>query len=111
MCSIANVTWSGAGGFGGSTAIPGPKGEILAYTLDSANHRLILWNSTKVIYNPAFLDTWGPTIGAVYDGRVGIEWNVSIPAVIPGTSLQEVKDGYALATYADSSVEPATHVD
>ncbi len=111
MCTVANVTWGGSGGFGVSTAIPGPKGEILAYTLSSATNRLILWNSTKVLYNPTFLDTWGPTIGAVYDGNRGIEWNVSIPAVIPGTSLQEVKDGYALATYADSSVIPSTHVD
>ncbi|MCX8150817.1 MAG: PQQ-binding-like beta-propeller repeat protein [Candidatus Bathyarchaeota archaeon] len=111
MCSIANVTWGGPGGFGVSTAIPGPKGEILAYTLDSTRNRMILWNSTKVLYNPTFLDTWGPTIGETYDGNRGIEWNVSIPPVIPGTSLQEVKDGYAFATYADNSVVPPTHVD
>ncbi len=111
MCTVANVTWAGAGGFGVSTVIPGPKGEILAYTLDATRSRMVLWNSTKVMYNPTFLDTWGPTIGATYDGRRGIEWNVSIPAVIPGTSLQEIKNGYAFTTYTDSSVVPSTHVD
>ncbi len=110
MCTIENVTWGGAGGFGVSTAIPGPKGEILAYTINSAQNRMILWNSTKVLYNPTFLDTWGPTIGAVYNGNRGIEWNVSLPTVPPGTSIQVVKDGYAYAQYTDSSTVPSTYV-
>jgi hypothetical protein len=110
MCTVANVTWGGSGGFGVSTAIPGPKGEILAYSLNSATNRLILWNSTKVMYNPVFLDTWGPTLGATYDGNAGIEWNVSIPTVPAGTALQVVKDGYALAQYTDSSTVPSTYV-
>jgi len=110
MCTVANVTWGGSGGFGVSTAIPGPNGEILAYSLNSATNRLILWNSTKVMYNPTFLDTWGPTLGAVYDGNAGIEWNASIPTVPAGTALQIVKDGNALAQYTDSSTVPSTYV-
>jgi hypothetical protein len=111
MCSIANVTWGGAGGFGVSTAIPGPKGEILAYTINSTSKRMVLWNSTKVLYNPTFLDTWGPTLGSTYDGRRGIEWNITIPSVTTGASLQEVRDGYAYIVYTDSSTVPSTYVD
>jgi hypothetical protein len=110
MLSIANITWGGSGGFGVSTVIPGSKGEILAYSINSAANKLTLWNSTKVLYNPSFLDTWGPTIGAVYDGNAGIEWNVTIPTVPSGTSLEVVKDGYALAQYTDSSTTPSTYV-
>ncbi|MFB3889850.1 MAG: PQQ-binding-like beta-propeller repeat protein [Candidatus Bathyarchaeia archaeon] len=111
MCTVANVTWDGAGGFGVSTGIPGPNGEILCYTLNPAQSKMVLWNSTKVLYNPAFIDTWGPTIGAVYDGNRGIEWNVTIPAVPMGTALEVVQDGYALAQYTDSSMTvPPTYM-
>jgi len=110
MLTMANVTWGGAGGFGVNTVIFGQNGEILCYSLNSATNKLTLWNSTKVLYTAGFIDTWGPTIGAVYNGNTGIEWSVTIPQVPPGTALEIVKNGYALAQYTDSSTVPSTYV-
>jgi hypothetical protein len=81
---VTNITWSGAGGFGGYSIIPGPNGELLSYAIDSTRKTLMLWNSTKAIYRPGYIDTWGPAFGSVIDGSIGIEWNVSIPEYIQG---------------------------
>jgi hypothetical protein len=103
---VTNITWSGAGGFGGYSSIPGPNGELLSYAIDSTRKTLMLWNSTKAIYRPGYIDTWGPAFGSVIDGSVGIEWNVSIPEYIQGASIQDVGEGYIVASLTDSTVTP-----
>jgi hypothetical protein len=62
----------------------GPSGELLSYTLDTVNDRLICWNSTQAILNTPgtmgfFLDSWAVNWGIIVDGNNGIQWNVSIP--------------------------------
>jgi outer membrane protein assembly factor BamB len=82
----------------------GPKGEVLTYTLDTVNNRLIMWNSTKAIYPSGI--TWSPAKGATFDGRNGIEWNVSIPALPvrtgTGAGIACIDEGYILAVYPDT---------
>ncbi len=105
----------------------GPKGEILAYTLDAAKNRLILWNSTRAIGGASIIDTWSPQIGSMIDGNRGIEWNVSIPDVpgnqqlwsmgdgytgqysLMGLRNASLGDGYLLAQFTDNSKYPYTY--
>jgi hypothetical protein len=73
------------------TPIQGPNGEILVYTLNSANHWLTLWNSTWAIQatggtnstaaklNPT-AESYTPYSAAVHDWNNGIQWNETIPA-------------------------------
>ncbi len=82
----------------------GPNGEVLTYTLDTVTNRLIMWNSTKAI-TPSGI-TWSPAKGATFDGRQGIEWNVSIPDFPAGTGTGSgivcIDEGYILAIYPDT---------
>jgi outer membrane protein assembly factor BamB len=82
----------------------GPNGELLVYTLDTVNNRLMMWNSTKAIYPTGI--TWSPTKGATFDGLKGIEWNVSIPALPvktgTGAGIACINEGYILAVYPDT---------
>jgi hypothetical protein len=107
--TVTNVTWGGLGSFGINTLRFGPNGEILSYYLDGTNNWMTLWNSTKAIYRQGSIDTWSPALGSVFDGRVGIEWNVTVPDVPGNPSAREVTDGYLMAQYADSSTIPATY--
>ncbi len=82
----------------------GPNGELLSYYLDAQTDRLILWNSTKalgqypMIYYP---ERYNLVTGANLDGRRGIQWNVSIPDMPPGTVIQalNVEEGYLLTSW------------
>ena len=105
ILTIKNVRWGGSGAFGSSQTIFGPSGEILSYSIDPARKRLILWNSSKALYT-AFPwiggeigNIYNPATGAVVDGRLGIEWNVSIPVdVPPNANIRRVEGGYILVT-------------
>jgi len=117
IATMTNITWGGLGAFRGGATVFGPNGEILSYNLDATNNRLILWNSSKAIHT-AF--PWiGGEVGAVYslpvgaivDGRLGIQWNVSIPAVTPGTQISTVDEGYILAQSRDTSTYPYVYTD
>ncbi|MEM0313683.1 MAG: hypothetical protein QXQ41_03950, partial [Candidatus Bathyarchaeia archaeon] len=98
ICSITNVPWG--------LAKFGPSGEILSYYLDNAKSRLILWNSSKAIF-AAFPWIGGvegaiysPTQDATVDGRLGIQWNVSIPRVGYSRYIQMIGEGVILVTSA-----------
>jgi outer membrane protein assembly factor BamB len=82
----------------------GPNGEVLTYTLDTTNHRLIMWNSTKAIMASGI--TWSPTKGATFNGNNGIEWNVSIPtfpaSTGSGSGIVSINEGRILAIYPDT---------
>jgi len=115
--TITNITWGGFIGFQGGPTVFGPSGEILSYRLDTAHSRLILWNSSKAIHT-AFPwmgseigQIYSPTVGAVVDGRLGIQYNVSIPNVTPGTSITTVDEGYILAQSRDTSTYPYIYTD
>ncbi|MCX8178159.1 MAG: PQQ-binding-like beta-propeller repeat protein [Candidatus Bathyarchaeota archaeon] len=71
------------------TRLYGPKGEILLYSINVARGWMIKWNSTRVVWQTK-RNAYGPTnqalgswvreyMGATFDARLGIEWNVTIP--------------------------------
>jgi hypothetical protein len=85
--------------------IAGPNGEILFWALDSANDRLIMWNSSKCLRG-FFVDVYAPERynlrpGSIANGLMGIQYNVSIPDVPAGTELLMVseEDGTLIAQW------------
>jgi len=63
----------------------GPNGEILIYTVDTANGWMAMWNSTRAVTSFGFFTgSWAPE-GQVFDATVGYQWNKTIPAGLPGT--------------------------
>ena len=102
---IANVTTG--------SMVFGPNGEILNYQLTgpASARRLILWNSTKAIVNvnaEGLAEYYSPVRGSTLDGRRGIQWNVSLPAVAGSQAIRaiNVKEGYILAEYVDETRWP-----
>jgi hypothetical protein len=77
----------------------GPNGEILIYTVNTANGWMTMWNSTHNVYNtymkyylsrPAdaplaeyYSGRWRPH-GITFNGTEGIQWNVTIPTGLSG---------------------------
>jgi outer membrane protein assembly factor BamB len=80
VCTITNVP--------SGTQVFGVNGEILRYTLNTATHRLTLWNSTAMPELLGGLDyyagMWRPH-GKTVDAKTGYMWNVSIPNDLVGT--------------------------
>ncbi|MEM3050745.1 MAG: PQQ-binding-like beta-propeller repeat protein [Candidatus Bathyarchaeia archaeon] len=103
LFTITNITWAGLTRFRAGSTIFGENGEILSYYLDNTRRSLLLWNSSLAIHR-AFPWTGGevgniysPRVGAVVDGRLGIQWNVSVPALPGNPSITVVGEGYLLA--------------
>jgi outer membrane protein assembly factor BamB len=79
----------------------GPNGEILIYTVDTANGWMTQWNSTSVVYktyydyymlNPStqavagyYSERWRPQ-GIVFNASKGYDWNVTIPKGLTGNA-------------------------
>ena len=84
----------------------GPNGEIIIYTINLQNNWMSKWNSRWVIDATRWVDQDDPNSrfgswlreyqGRTLDGRLGIEWNVSIPD-LPG-EVQKIRDGTVLGT-------------
>jgi len=118
IITIKNVIWGGSQLVGGTTVF-GPKGEFINYYIDNAKKRFIVWNSSKAIFE-AF--PWvGGVSGAIYDpiagstinGRLGIQFNVSIPADLPPLSTGYPLlggEGVIIAYYQNSTTYPNTFV-
>jgi len=72
----------------------GPDGEILRYTVNSANGWMTQWNSTSAAIkgNAAMGIAWGSQVrGKQINASInGYDWNVSIPRGLPG-NVQTVK--------------------
>lgn len=74
----------------------GPRGEIIRYTVDQRNGWMAMWNSSKAT-NPqtaqAVADGSWDVPGSTFDGKRGIQWNVTIPKGLPGSVCHaEVED-------------------
>jgi len=74
----------------------GPNGEILRYIVDLEAGWMALWNTTEVVLHgltSADAGSWGRNVdGRTFDGSLGINWNVTIPADLPGTVLWGLED-------------------
>jgi len=110
ILTVANVT--------SGTIIQGPQGELLSYSISGtgANRKLTLWNSTKaIIEDPANRggtpDYWSPTDKATVDGKRGIQWSVSIPALPGNPGISLINEGYILASTVDQTAWPIVYID
>jgi outer membrane protein assembly factor BamB len=81
------------------TTVYGPNGEILRYVLDTSGNQLKLWNNTAFqaltgattpddITSTSFYQ-WRP-VGKVVNANNTFSWNVSIPALPMGSSINKV---------------------
>jgi outer membrane protein assembly factor BamB len=68
----------------------GPKGEIFIYTVNNAQGWMTLWNSSRVVSPHG---SWEPE-GITYSNaaELGLEWNVTIPAGLPGVVAVALDD-------------------
>ena len=74
----------------------GENGEILFWEIDAVNDRLFMWNSTKCMQG-FFVDVYAYERynlrpGAIANGLMGIQYNVSIPDVPEGTLLNMLSE-------------------
>ncbi|MBC7130662.1 PQQ-like beta-propeller repeat protein, partial [Candidatus Bathyarchaeota archaeon] len=118
ILTIENVTWGGSQLVGGTTVF-GPSGELINYYIDNAKKRFIVWNSSKAIF-AAFPWIGGvqgaiysPAAGAVIDGRLGVQLNVSIPDYLPPLSTGYPilgGEGVIIASAQDQSKYPIVYI-
>ena len=101
----------------GGTAVTGPNGELLVYTLNAAKNPgwLAMWNSTLCIGTPGFAVNgweWRVQMGATLQWNMGIQWNVTVPTYpapnqYTGQNMTEViqaiNNGVVLAITGTSS--------
>jgi outer membrane protein assembly factor BamB len=86
------------------------QGDMLVYVLDGTRHWLAMWNSSYASYmhvNFQGTDEWRPQLGTIKDWRVGIQWNVTIPAVpISSTGLPGVtaSTGESISTIGQNTI-------
>jgi hypothetical protein len=83
----------------------GPKGEIYRYTVNTANGWLAQWNSSRAI-NPQNTGSvgdgsWTP-IGSTINATRGYDWNVSIPAGLPGAVCHYALDDCILGSQSSA---------
>jgi hypothetical protein len=111
ILSITNVT-SGSEGPQSVSTVFGPSNELLTYyfTGSGSNLRLLMWNSTLAIegFQNAY---FSPRVGAVIDGRKGIQWNVSVPAMGITPAITAIGEGYLLTQGYDKSSYPYIYQD
>ena len=100
----------------GGTAVTGPNGELLVYTLNVAAGWLAMWNSTMCLGASAFAVnpwTYRPATGSTLQWSAGIQWNVSVPTYsatdqYTGVNLTAaiiaVNDGVVLASTQNTAV-------
>jgi outer membrane protein assembly factor BamB len=85
------------------TNVYGPNGEILRYTVDTTNNRLLRWNSTRVaeyhnelsfnVYAKySFIAGHSSLIGTTLNASYGYDLNVSIPAGLTGSVVATFSD-------------------
>jgi outer membrane protein assembly factor BamB len=87
----------------GGTNVYGPNGEILRYTVDTVNNRLLRWNSTWAVkyydvggFSPydeySWLSGHAGHLGTTMDASNGYDLNVSIPAGLTGSVVATFSD-------------------
>ena len=111
ILTITNIT-SGTEAAQSVSTVFGPNGELLSYSITGtgANLRMTLWNSTLAIegYTNAY---FSPRVGSVIDGRKGIQWNVSMPAMSLNPAIVAIGEDYILTQGYDKSGFPYIYQD
>jgi len=87
------------------TRVYGPNGELLIYTVNSANGWMTKWNSTSVVWktqlektggDPYVSASWRPQ-GLTFNASKGFDWNATIPNGLPG-AVQVALDDRLIGT-------------
>ncbi|MFB3888984.1 MAG: hypothetical protein ACE14S_05795 [Candidatus Bathyarchaeia archaeon] len=90
------------------TSLYGPNGEIIRYTVNTANGWITMWNSTKVVTYGKTASAAGSWIsgdmGTTFDASRGIEWNKTIPVGLPGSASTFIIGDMMLGFYQGSTV-------
>jgi hypothetical protein len=104
ITTITNVT--------SGTTNYGPNGELLSYSFSGSGttRRLMMFNSTLAITGRVN-DYFSPALGSIFDGRNGLEWNVSVPDVGVTQSILAIGEGYLLARYSGTQSYPQIFTD
>jgi outer membrane protein assembly factor BamB len=81
------------------TAAYGPNGEILRYVLNANGNWLALWNNTAAHgltassnpndYTSSNFNQWRP-VGKTVDASAAYSWNVTVPSLMSGATIQAV---------------------
>lgn len=123
MFSMTNVPATFTFGAFGATTVRGPNGEILTYTLNTAQGWMRMWNSTAIpalfgssdptnIYLWHTWRPWGKTVNATGTcpvtsetplGLSGFSWNASIPLGLTGSAQVVLSDRIIGASISSSS--------
>jgi hypothetical protein len=117
LSTIINIPWGGYGSFSGSETIMGDNGEVLSYRFSGG--RLTMWNSTRAISAqypwigdpPEGGGIYSLPVGGLVDGSLGIQYNVSAPAMGFGTGISVIGEGYILVQGRDDSGYPQVITD
>jgi outer membrane protein assembly factor BamB len=96
----------------------GPNGEILVYTVNTANGWMTQWNSTSVVYktyydhymlSPStqavagyYSERWRPQ-GIVFNASKGYDWNVTIPLGLVGNANGYFPENLITGGYINST--------
>jgi hypothetical protein len=95
----------------------GPNGEVLVYRIagSQANRRLSLWNSTLALgrdLRAGIMEYYGENLGSwVVDGKKGIQWNVSVPALPGNPGMSIINDEVIILTDVDMTQFPTVYID
>ena len=94
--SISDIPASGVQ-FGASYTVTGPQGEIIIYNINLAKGWMAKWNSTTAVLGPVSgmsAGSWGSAANTqrTFNGTRGYDWNVTIPAGLPGSVSKILSD-------------------
>jgi hypothetical protein len=82
--------------YSGGPPVYGKDGSLLQYILDTNNHLLKVWNTSRAIWYEDFFVAneywmWRPTLNETFNGANGYSLNVSIPPV--RGSIRAIREG------------------
>ena len=95
----------------------GPSGEVLVYRIagPQSDRRLSLWNSTLALgrdLRAGIMEYYGENLGNwLVDGKKGIQWNVSIPAMPGNLGMSIINEDVIILTDVDMSQFPPAYMD
>jgi hypothetical protein len=100
------------------TQVYGPNGEILIYTVDTANGWMTMWNSTKavldsdtlagIIFGTGFAQgTYAPEGRTINATVYGLQWSNTIPTGLPGSVMKIFVEDKIIGSTAGTGIGAA----